>query len=213
MSQPSELDEPGEVIEPGEVAAVFGPRAELAWRYHEMLAGRAIEWGLLGPREAGRLWCRHICNSVAVQEFVPQGASVLDVGSGAGLPGIPLALARPDLRVTLLESLLRRYEFLRLAVDELGLGAQVRVVRGRAEDVSEWADVVVARAVAPLDRLVGWCAPLMSLCLLAIKGESAEEELTQARKTLKKLGLVGRVVVADGVAGCGPVVVVRVERV
>ncbi len=118
-------------------AGVFGPEREVINRYVDILANRGIEWGLIGPREGDRLWERHILNSVAGAALFPSGASVLDVGSGAGLPGIPLAILRPDLRLTLLDSLLRRTSFLELAVSELGLGGRVQVVRGRAEDHSE----------------------------------------------------------------------------
>lgn len=118
-----------------------------------------------------------------------------DVGSGAGLPGIPLALYRPDLSVTLLESLLRRSEFLSLAVDELSLGARVRVVRGRAEEHRERYEVVTARAVAPLGKLVGWCLPLLDRggALLALKGATAAAELAEASPALRKARVIGEV--------------------
>jgi len=169
--------------------AVFGERAESAVQYHDMLATRGIEWGLIGPREADRLWARHILNSAAITPLVPEGASVVDVGSGAGLPGIPLALARPDIHLCLLDSLLRRVNFLQLAVDELGLADQVAVVRARAEEHTQQYDVVVARAVAPLSRLVGWCEPMMGCLMIALKGDNAEAELADAAPALDKLGL------------------------
>ena len=113
-------------------AAVFGDRLDLARRYAELLAGPAVERGLIGPREVDRIWDRHILNSAAVAELIEPGARVVDIGSGAGLPGLPIAIARPDLRVALVEPMLRRIEFLTEAVAELGLA--VEVVRGRAED-------------------------------------------------------------------------------
>jgi len=171
----------------------FGDRLPQAQQYQQMLASRGVEWGLIGPRESDRLWSRHILNCVAIQTLIGSGMSVLDVGSGAGLPGIPLALARPDLKVTLLDSLLRRTQFLQLAIDELGLAGQVAVVRGRAEETAGLYDVVVARAVAPLSKLVRWCAPLTSGSILALKGEKAEQELLEADKVFRDLGMVGSV--------------------
>jgi len=173
----------------------FGEWADAAVAYHDLLAGRGIEWGLVGPREAGRLWSRHIWNSVAVGSLISPGAGVLDVGSGAGLPGIPLALARPDLKVTLLDSQLRRTQFLQRAVEELALTGRVKVVRARAEDLTARFDVVVSRAVAPLGRLVDWCEPLMGGCLLAIKGAGAEDEVRAAAATLRGRGLTAEIVV------------------
>jgi len=170
---------------------VFGDRIGLARRYHDVLAGKGITWGLLGPREAEKIWSRHLLNSVAIAGLVPMAASVIDVGSGAGLPGIPLAVARADLRVTLLEPLLRRYTFLAETVDELGLGDQVEVVRGRAEDCDDSFDAVVCRAVAPLDRLLNWTVPLFypAGILVALKGASARAELARARQQLSAMRL------------------------
>lgn len=164
--------------------AVFGDRFDLAARYAEMLAGPGIDRGVIGPREADRLWDRHLLNSAVVEELVPDGCRVLDVGSGAGLPGIPLAIARPDLTVVLLEAMVRRVAWLRDVIGELGL--PVSVHRGRAEDSSVRDelgdyDVVTARAVAPLGRLAGWALPLVAPTgrLLAVKGASAEEEVAR----------------------------------
>jgi len=174
-------------------AGVFGPEREVINRYVDILANRGIEWGLIGPREGDRLWERHILNSVAGAALFPPGASVLDVGSGAGLPGIPLAILRPDLRLTLLDSLLRRTSFLELAVSELGLGGRVQVVRARAEDHSETYEVVTCRAVAPLPKLIEWCMPRVARGgrLLALKGSSAAEELAEASVELRARGLTG----------------------
>lgn len=166
--------------------AVFGDAIERAEEYVRLLATEGTVRGLIGPREVPRLWDRHLLNSVAIAPLVPAGAHVVDVGSGAGLPGIPLALARPDLTVTLLEPLARRVTFLDECVDALRLGT-VTVVRGRAEEGPVrrslgGADVVTARAVAPLDKLAGWCLPLLRPGgrLLAIKGSSAAAELAAA---------------------------------
>ena len=174
-------------------AELFGAGAEAIRKYVDILASRGIDWGVIGPREGERLWERHILNSIAGASLFPEGATVVDVGSGAGLPGIPLAILRPDLRVTLLESLLRRANFLDLAVEELELSDRVRVVRARAEDHRERYTVVASRAVAPLPRLIGWCAPLMTGDgkILALKGSSAETELADSAKELRKARLVG----------------------
>ena len=177
------------------VAELFGDRSEEIKRYVDILLDRGIAWGLLGPREGERIWERHILNSVAASVLVPEGSSVVDVGSGAGLPGLPLAILRPDLRVTLLDSLARRAEFLGLAVAELGLGARVAVARARAEEHGGRYDVVLSRAVAPLTRLLPWCAPLMAAGgrIVAVKGETAAEELRQALPVARKLRLAGGV--------------------
>src|SRR5882757_1755602 len=149
-----------------------------AVQFAELLAAVGIERGLIGPREVDRLWDRHLLNSAVVGEYLPHGARVVDVGSGAGLPGIPLCLARPDLDVTMLEPMARRVAWLNEVVDTLSLSA--RVVRGRAEEPAikqqlAGADVVTARAVAPLARLWTWSAPLLRQGgrLVALKGESA----------------------------------------
>ena len=189
--------------------AIFKDKAHLAVQYHDMLASRGVEWGLLGPREAGRLWSRHILNCVAVRSLIPPSASVIDVGSGAGLPGIPLALARPDLHVTLNDSLLRRTRFLELAVDELGLRKHVDVVRARAEETAQRYDVVVSRAVAPLGRLIDWCEPLMKHAVIAIKGESADSEVAEAAETLARKRLKAEVIQVCDQASSISVTVVR----
>jgi 16S rRNA (guanine527-N7)-methyltransferase len=161
------------------------------------LIDRGISWGLIGPREASVIWQRHILNSVAPRSLIRSGSTVVDVGSGAGLPGIPLALSRPDLDVVLLEPLLRRFTFLQGVVDELELAPQVQVHRGRAEDHKDRYDTVVARAVAPLSRLIGWCAPLRARGgqIVAIKGASAEQEIVDAKPVLADLGLDAEVLV------------------
>jgi len=180
---------------PGVAATLFGSRLDRAQRYAEILAGAGVERGLLGPREVDRLWDRHILNSAAIAELLETGERVADIGSGAGLPGIPLALARPDLRVTLIEPLLRRSEFLREVVDDLGL--DMTIVRGRAEDLSVRQqvgemDAVVSRAVASLDKLTEWSMPLLRLDgrMAAIKGERAEQEIREHRRVMASLGAV-----------------------
>jgi 16S rRNA (guanine527-N7)-methyltransferase len=190
--------------EPG--AAIFGARLDIARRYAELLAGAGVERGLLGPREVDRLWDRHLLNSAAVAELLDPGERVIDIGSGAGLPGIPLAIARPDLDIVLLEPLLRRSEFLTEAVAELGLA--IEVVRGRAED--HWVrdqfgarDAAVSRAVAPLDRLTKWSMPLLRPGgrMVAIKGKSAPDEVEAHRRVMAASGAVDVRVVTCG-ANC-----------
>jgi len=169
---------------------VFHAKADAARAYREILATKGLEWGLLGPREVDRLWSRHILNCAAVAELLAEGDVVVDVGSGAGLPGIPLALASASIRVLLLEPSERRTRFLMEVVDQLGLAERVRVVRGRAEDadLGGEATVAVARAVAPLRRLVPLMAPLVGRGgrLLAMKGRRADAELRDARQALRK---------------------------
>jgi 16S rRNA (guanine527-N7)-methyltransferase len=166
-----------------------------------------------------RLWERHLLNCAVVSDLLPDGARVVDVGSGAGLPGIPMALRRPDLRVDLVESLDRRVRFLHEVVGELGLDDRVRVVRGRAEEPATGravggADWVTARAVAPLDRLVRWCLPLLADggTLLAIKGERAESELAAARATVRRARLEARVLACGTGLLAEPTSVVSVRR-
>ena len=183
---------------PDEFAAaareIFGERIALAEAYAELLVTDGVVRGLIGPREAPRIWERHLINCGFVSEMIPIGASVVDVGSGAGLPGIVLAVARPDLTITLIEPLARRTAFLSEAVTALGLDTTVTVVRGRAEDLVGGppvaADVVTARAVAPLDRLAGWCLPLAAVGgrLLALKGSSAAAEVAEHRTAIARLG-------------------------
>lgn len=171
---------------------IFGDAITVAERYAEFLASRGVERGLLGPREVERLWDRHLLNCAVMIELIPAGADVIDIGSGAGLPGIVLAIVRPDLSVTLLEPLLRRTVFLQECVELLGL-PDVEVRRARAEDVvgDYAADVVTARAVAPLERLAGWALPLLHPGgeLLAMKGERAAVELEDAEPVLKRFGV------------------------
>ena len=173
--------------------SLFGDRSPLARRFVEHLVTSGVERGLLGPREAPRVWDRHVLNCAVVAELMPDGARVVDIGSGAGLPGIPLALARPDLQIVLVEPLARRVEWLREVVADLDLAVEVE--RGRAEDVVvrrrwEGADVVTARAVAPLARLAGWSLPLLRTGgrLFAVKGSSAATEIERDASAVRRLG-------------------------
>jgi 16S rRNA (guanine527-N7)-methyltransferase len=172
---------------------LFGSRLALAGEYASLLVTDGVVRGLIGPREAPRIWDRHLLNCAAMVEMIPSGASVVDVGSGAGLPGIVLAVARPDLTVVLVEPLARRTAFLAEVVPALGLDCSVTVLRGRAEELGDSlspADVVTARAVAPLDRLAGWCLPLAAPGgrLLALKGASAADEVEEHRAAIGRLG-------------------------
>lgn len=178
---------------PEVAGTVFGERVDLATRYVEHLATSGIERGLIGPRERDRLWDRHVLNSAVLAEVVPSDAKVVDVGSGAGLPGIPLALARPDLRIVLIEPLARRVDWLDEVIADLGL--DVAVERGRAEEPAvlrrwEGADVVTARAVGPLARLAGLCLPLLRPggAMLVLKGASAPEEIARDATAVRALG-------------------------
>jgi 16S rRNA (guanine527-N7)-methyltransferase len=177
---------------PAEAGLVFGDALGAARRYAELLATDGVTRGLIGPRETERLWERHLLNCAVVAELLPERGSLVDIGSGAGLPGVVLAMLRPSLEVTLLEPLLRRSVFLEECIAELGL-ANATVLRARAEEKAAAkikADVATARAVAPLDRLAGWAAPLLRPGgqLLAIKGQSAAGELAAAGPVLSRLG-------------------------
>jgi 16S rRNA (guanine527-N7)-methyltransferase len=173
------------------LTALFPGREAEIRRYVDLLIHRGVDRGLLGPREVPRVWDRHIVNCAVVRDLFPTRATVADVGSGAGLPGVVLALSRADLHLTLIEPLLRRAEFLSEVVDELGLSG-VEVVRARAEELAgeRSFDVVTARAVAPLDRLVSWALPLCRVGgeLIALKGKSAVDEVTTAADTLRRYG-------------------------
>lgn len=176
---------------PAEAAGVFHSRLPLAERYCELLATDGVVRGLIGPREAPRLWDRHLLNCALLGEAIPEDVDVCDIGSGAGLPGIVLAIARPDLSVTLVEPLLRRTRFLDEVVADLDL-ANVEVIRGRAEELHGKREftVVTSRAVAPLPRLLTWSMPLVRQggALVAMKGSSVYEELEAAAAVLKKYG-------------------------
>ncbi len=199
---------------PASASELFGDAVDTIEAYVGILATRGVEWGLIGPREIPRLWDRHVLNSVAVSGLVPMGCGVVDVGSGAGLPGIPLAVLRPDLDVVLLEPLRRRADFLSETVRELDLGARVRVVRGRAEEHKATYDVVTCRAVAPLGRLLGWTSGLFLPAgqLLAMKGASAVDEVAASRKELATVGAEATVLTVRAHDEAEPTYVVRVRR-
>jgi 16S rRNA (guanine527-N7)-methyltransferase len=192
---------------------IYGVEFPLINRYVDILASTGVEWGLIGPREAERLWDRHILNSTALSVLIAANSTVADVGSGAGLPGIPLALVRPDLQMTLIEPLLRRSTFLTETVETLGIKDRVKVVRSRAEDHHQSYDAVVARALAPLDRLIGWCNPLRAEggVILALKGKSAADEVAAARQQLKAARLDAEVLSVQAHPAAEPATVVRLS--
>ena len=178
-SDPSEVSR--ETLTHSTLIAQYFPGQEGAIRaYAEFLTTAGIERGLIGPREGERIWERHIFNCLPVTQLLPIGASLFDIGSGAGLPGIVIALARPDLKVTLIEPLERRVEFLNEAVVAIAAGGvEIEVIRGRAQDVKKSADFVTARAVAPMEKLkkISWHMVKTGGSLLAMKGESAANEM------------------------------------
>lgn len=190
-----------ETVPPLAAHAVAGARADLLGAYANLLATDGVTRGLLGPREAPRLWDRHLLNCAVVAECAAAGAQVADIGSGAGLPGIVWAICRPDLRVTLVEPLLRRVTFLQDVIERLEL-SNVEPVRARAEDLQgvRSFDVVTSRAVAPLGRLAGWCLPLVrgGGLMVAIKGASAGAELQAARADVRRLGGLNPALVEHG---------------
>lgn len=181
----------------------FGERLPYAEVFAGVLADTGVTHGLIGPREVPILWERHILNCAVIEDAFPQGARLLDVGSGAGLPGIALAIARPDLQCHLVEPMQRRTDWLESTISRIGLD-NVQVHRGRAEDFhgSLTAPFVTARAVARLDKLARWCFPLVAEegVLVAMKGRSAADELAATTKALRKQGLVTATVSAHGEA-------------
>jgi 16S rRNA (guanine527-N7)-methyltransferase len=200
---------------PDVAAGVFASSLGKAERYADLLASVGTERGLIGPREVPRLWERHLLNCALLTAVVPEAVTVCDIGSGAGLPGLVMAIRRPDLRITLVEPLLRRTVFLIEAVEELEL-SNVEVVRGRAEALhgERRFDVVTSRAVAPLGRLLEWSLPLTGAegVVLAMKGSSAQSEIAEAEETLTRLG--GRrpeVLTIEEFGLSFPTTVVRVE--
>jgi 16S rRNA (guanine527-N7)-methyltransferase len=201
--------------EPAQAAAVFGDRIDLARGYAAALVRDSDLLGLLGPREMPRLWSRHILNSAVVAELVAPGKTVCDIGSGAGLPGIPMAIVLPDTRFTLIEPMERRSEWLISVVEELGL-KNVAVLRARAEEVGEAFDIATARAVSALPKLLRLCVPLVRHGgeILALKGSKAADEIEDAKRIQKKMGISSFEIVH---AGAGlltePTLVVRTKLV
>jgi 16S rRNA (guanine527-N7)-methyltransferase len=202
-------------LEPVQAAAVFGDRIDLARGYAAALVRDSDLLGLLGPREMPRLWSRHILNSAVVAELVAPGKTVCDIGSGAGLPGIPMAIVLPDTRFTLIEPMERRSDWLISVVEELGL-KNVEVLRARAEEVGEAFDIATARAVSALPKLLRLCVPLVRHGgeILALKGSKASEEIEDAKRIQKKMGISSFEIVH---AGAGlltePTLVVRTKLV
>jgi len=205
---------------PAVVSERFGDFESLLIRYAQWLADAGMVRGLIGPREVPRLWDRHILNSIAMAELLPTGTRLVDIGTGAGLPGLALACVRPDLHVDLVESLQRRTDFLSEVVADLELGERVRVMRGRAEDTAVVEAVgsspfATARAVAPLDKLVRWAFPLLERggSLLAMKGSTAEAELAEHKAFMYRMHAEVRGVVECGVGLVEPTTrVVQIVR-
>ncbi|MEY4453322.1 MAG: hypothetical protein RIT51_1000 [Actinomycetota bacterium] len=185
--------------EPAVAAAIFGDRLDIARRYAALLIRDSDTLGLLGPREMPKLWSRHILNSAVVSELVPDGVTVADVGSGAGLPGIPMAIAQPNAHFTLIEPMERRSDWLKAVVAELGL-ENVSVLRARAEEVGEVFDLVTARAVSALPKLLRLTVPLTRHggAIIALKGSKAAEEIEESKKLSKKLKIAGFEVIHTG---------------
>ena len=178
--------------EPKAAADIFGPQLELARAYTDRLAKDSETFGLLGPRELPRIWGRHVINSALLSELVPAGSKVADIGSGAGLPGIPMAIAQPDAHFTLIEPMERRSGWLQQVIEDLGI-RNADVIRARAEEVERTDfDIATARAVAALDKLLKLLTPLIrgseGKTVLAMKGSRAPEEILDAKKRLEILG-------------------------
>lgn len=177
---------------PASATEIFGPGLASAVEYARLLATDGMVQGVIGPREAGRIWERHLLNSAVLAAAMPSGAVVVDIGSGAGLPGIPIAIARPDVRVHLVEPLRRRVVWLRFVVEALALEDRVQILHGRAEELDPVpGDVVVSRAVAPLRRLLPWCARWCRVggLVVALKGERAADELADVVDNVVAWGL------------------------
>lgn len=200
---------------PDVAAEIFGDRLPLAQAYHDSLAATAAQRGFIGPKEVPRLWDRHIFNCAVIGEAFKEGQRIADIGSGAGLPGIPLAIARPDLDITLIEPLLKRSTYLGEVVEELGL-TNVTVIRGRAEEQEKTLfDAVTSRAVAPLGKLASWSLPLVRPggAMVAMKGASVGEELERDAKQIAKAGGVDADIftVGEGVLD-QPTTMIRIVR-
>jgi 16S rRNA (guanine527-N7)-methyltransferase len=191
-------------VEPEIAALLFGNRIDLARAYTADLARRGEELGLIGPLELPRLWSRHIVNSVLVAPLLRPGITG-DVGSGAGLPGLVLAIARPDVHLVLIEPMERRVEWLLSESAELGLD-NVSVVRARAEDarLEVPLDQVTARAVTALSKLIPVTAGLLRRGgeMIFMKGSRVADEITAAQKIIRKHRLSGVqvLVLGEGIA-------------
>lgn len=201
--------------EPASAGLIFGENIDRARRYFELLVRDGDLLGLLGPREMPKLWTRHILNSAVVAELVSPATTVADVGSGAGLPGIPMALAQPQAQFTLIEPMERRSDWLKSVVLELQL-ENVRVLRARAEEVAEVFDVVTARAVSALPNLLKMCVPLTKHGgeIIALKGSKAADEIADSKKLQKKLSIESfEIVRVGGEFLADPTLVVRTKLV
>lgn len=195
---------------------VFGSAWPSVQRFRRLLVDEGPVRGLIGPRETARLWERHLLNSGAVVDQLGGVATLIDLGSGAGLPGVVIAAMAPAVHVTLLEPMARRVAWLEHVVTELGL-SNVEIVRGRAEEVADRlrADALTARAVAPLEKLYGWAAPLVvpGGLLLALKGSRAGDEIASARESAARFGWEDPVIVASSLLdGVEPTTIVRAVR-
>ncbi len=201
--------------EPASAGLIVGENIDRARRYFELLVRDGDLLGLLGPREMPKLWTRHILNSAVVAELVSPATTVADVGSGAGLPGIPMALAQPQAQFTLIEPMERRSDWLKSVVLELQL-ENVRVLRARAEEVAEVFDVVTARAVSALPNLLKMCVPLTKHGgeIIALKGSKAADEIADSKKLQKKLSIESfEIVRVGGEFLADPTLVVRTKLV
>jgi len=202
-------------LEPAAAELIFGDQIGKARLYFEALVRDGDLLGLLGPREMPKLWTRHILNSAVVAELVSPGQTVADVGSGAGLPGIPMALAQPQAHFTLIEPMERRSDWLKRVVQDLELN-NIRVHRARAEEVAEVFDVVTARAVSALPNLLRMCVPMTRHGgeVIALKGSKAAEEIQEAKKLQKKLGIASfEILRVGGEFLTDPTLVVRTKLV
>lgn len=199
---------------PAIARTVFGDRLGLAEQYRESLATVAAQRGFIGPKEVDRLWGRHILNCAVAAEAFAEGARIADIGSGAGLPGIPLAIARPDLDVTLIEPLLKRSTYLGEVTEQLGLD-NVTVIRGRAEEQQRGQfDAITSRAVAPLGKLAGWSLPLAKHggVMVAMKGASVSEELERDAADIAAAGGADAEIFTVGKALEQPTTLIRIVR-
>jgi 16S rRNA (guanine527-N7)-methyltransferase len=191
----------------------LGPGFTQLSKFADILAQDGVRLGLIGPREVERIWDRHILNCAALTELIEDGQSIIDIGSGAGLPGIVLAILKPNSKVTLIEPMQRRTDFLTQAKADLGL-TNVEIIRGRAEGQKVTAQIVTSRAVAPLDKLLAWSWPLVRKGgkVLAIKGEKAQEELENAQKVISFLKDSPATITTCGLALDLSVTVVQISK-
>jgi 16S rRNA (guanine527-N7)-methyltransferase len=188
-------------VEPKEAQEVFGEYIGQARQYFDLLVRDGDLLGLIGPRELPKLWSRHILNSAVVADLIEDGQVVADVGSGAGFPGIPMAILRPKVKFVLIEPMERRANWLAdVVVPTLGL-ENVKVLRGRAEEAPlRNYDVTTARAVSALPKLLRMLVPLTAPGgqVLAMKGSKAQDEIEESKSLAKKLKLESFEIVTVG---------------